>query len=294
MTFVKRHDINEFISDNELNSRIYDILLYLQDSCKNGRIPLKRKPLEIFNQAYCLCEILAAEKYPENCIHALWNKTSEQFLDYETNIIFSCVCVILSFSETNNNNIPHCVQRIKNIVNSSYFSEFENVLNEDLSLTPELPKNFKQLKEQADLISNTSEKLLFYRKTLTQIKQSKNKKNIVQQIEDEIHLIESTQLIENTKQNDIPISTEKEIPTKVRTVVIMEMLKKMNCGKDVNDLSSICRLVALLTGRSYDKIYNEAQKGISFTNYHNEDIKKVNEVLTSLNTNILIKKDKEY
>ena len=79
MTFVKRHDINEFISDNELNSRIYDILLYLQDSCKNGRIPLKRKPLEIFNQAYCLCEILAAEKYPENCIHALWDKTSEQF-----------------------------------------------------------------------------------------------------------------------------------------------------------------------------------------------------------------------
>lgn len=68
----------------------------------------------------------------------------------------------------------------------------------------------------------------------------------------------------------------------------------MNCGKDVNDLSSICRLVALLTSRSYDKIYNEAQKGISFTNYHNEDIKKVNDVLTSLNTNILIKKDKEY
>ena len=75
MTFIKRHDINEFISNNELNSRIYDILLYLQDSCKNGRIPLKRKPVEILNQAYYLCDILQSEKYPENSIHSLWNKT---------------------------------------------------------------------------------------------------------------------------------------------------------------------------------------------------------------------------
>lgn len=294
MTFIKRHDINEFISNNELNSRIYDILLYLQDSCKNGRIPLKRKPVEILNQAYYLCDILQSEKYPENSIHSLWNKTSEQFLDYEINIIFSCVCVILSFTETDNDNIPHCVQRIKNIVSDNYFSEFENILNEDLELIPELPKNFKQLKEQANLMSTPNEKLLFYRKTLTEIKQSKNKKNIIQQIEDEIHFIESTQLIGNAQQSDMPIATEKEIPTKVRIVVIMEMLKKIGCGKDVNDLSSICRLVALLTGKSYDNIYNETQKGITFTNYHNEYIEKINHVLSSLHTDILIKKDKEY
>ncbi len=294
MTFVKRHDINEFIADNELNSRIYDVLLLLQDNSKNGRIRLKRKPLEIFNQAYYLCDILLSDEHPENSVHALWNKTSEQYVDFEINIIFSCVCVILSFSDTDNKNISHCIHRIKNIVNNIYFMEFEHILNEDLSLTHSLPKSFKMLKEQADSILNPTDKLVFYKKTLTRIKQSKNKNDIVRQIEDEINYIESTQSIKNVQSKDIPITTEKDIPTKIKIVVIMEMLKKMNCGKDVNDLSAICRLVTLLTGKSYDNIYNEAQKGITFTNYHNEYIEKANQILSSLNTNISIKKDKEY
>lgn len=49
---------------------------------------------------------------------------------------------------------------------------------------------------------------------------------------------------------------------KVRTVVILEILKQIQLGTAHNDLTKICKLVAFLTGNSYNSIYNEAQKGI--------------------------------
>lgn len=294
MAFKRLYDIDEFIADNVLNSRIYKVLLYLQDSNNNDRIPLRRKPIEIFNQAYFICDKLESEKHPENVVQTLVQKTSETFLDYETSVIFSCVYVILSFSDTENPNITYCLHRIKNLVQENYFSEFLPIMEEDLFMVKSLPKDFQNLKEQANSISDLNERILFYNDVLTRFKQSKSKGNIIQQITDEINLIKEMQNLSNTSSNTDSESTNPEFTTKVRSVVIMELLKKMDCGKSVNDLSAICRLIAFLTNRSYEKIYNEAQKGITLTNYHNEEITKANEILSALNTNISIRKNKQY
>ncbi len=175
MAFIKLYDIDEYIADNALNSRIYTVLLDLQDNNKNNRIPLKRKPIEIFNQAYYICDKLISEKHPENEIQSLWNKTLETFLEFETSIVFSCVYVILSFTETKNPNISYCLPRIKNFVSENYFMEFSPILSEDVHLISSLPKDFQQLKQQADIINDPNEKILFYSDILTRFKQSRNK-----------------------------------------------------------------------------------------------------------------------
>lgn len=95
-------------------------------------------------------------------------------------------------------------------------------------------------------------------------------------------------------QNDESSEETKEASSKVQSAVILELLKKMNCGKAVNDLSAICRLIAFLTGKSYSKIYNEVQKGISLSSYHSKEIEQANKILSDLNTNISINKDKQY
>lgn len=81
---------------------------------------------------------------------------------------------------------------------------------------------------------------------------------------------------------------------KIRTVVIYELLNKLKRGKSFNDLSKICNLVAYLTGGSPRKIYNEAQKGIQFTDYHKKELSEVNQILADLSLDIELKKDKEY
>lgn len=81
---------------------------------------------------------------------------------------------------------------------------------------------------------------------------------------------------------------------KIRTAVIYELLNKLGKGKSFNDLSKICNLVAYLTGGSPKKIYNEAQKGIQFTDYHKKELSEVNKILSDLSLGIELKKDKEY
>lgn len=85
-----------------------------------------------------------------------------------------------------------------------------------------------------------------------------------------------------------------EASIKVQSAVILEILKALNCGKSTNDLTTICRLIAFLTGKSNSKIYNEAQKGIRFTKYHSKEIEQANKILSDLNINISINKDKQY
>lgn len=65
---------------------------------------------------------------------------------------------------------------------------------------------------------------------------------------------------------------------KVRSVVILEMLKQMQLGTAHNDLTKICKLIAFLTGNSYNSIYNEVQKGVCFSNFHTKQIDEVNKI----------------
>lgn len=52
----------------------------MQENDKDN-IPLRRNPIEIFNHAYYMCEILEKEKHPETKVQSLISKTQELFLD---------------------------------------------------------------------------------------------------------------------------------------------------------------------------------------------------------------------
>jgi len=81
---------------------------------------------------------------------------------------------------------------------------------------------------------------------------------------------------------------------KLRSVIILELLKKMQLGAAHNDLTKICKLIAFLTGNSYNSIYNEMQKGVYFSKYHGKQIDEANKILEELNTSIAIDKNKQY
>ena len=81
---------------------------------------------------------------------------------------------------------------------------------------------------------------------------------------------------------------------KVRSVVILEILKQMQLGMAHNDLTKICKLIAFLTGNSYNNIYNEVQKGIYFSDFHSKQINEANRILEELNASISIDKNKQY
>jgi hypothetical protein len=68
----------------------------------------------------------------------------------------------------------------------------------------------------------------------------------------------------------------------------------MGKGKANNDLSAICRFVSFLTGLSEKRLYNEAQKGIILSDYHNKEIEQANKILSTINISFTIHKDKEY
>ena len=101
-------------------------------------------------------------------------------------------------------------------------------------------------------------------------------------------------LLELTEQG----ATEKEstdtASVKVRSVIILEMLKQMQLGAAHNDLTKICKLIAFVTGNSYNSIYNEMQKGVYFSNFHGKQIDEANKIFKELNASISIDKNKQY
>jgi len=95
-----------------------------------------------------------------------------------------------------------------------------------------------------------------------------------------------------------PETPEKDYPNvvsiKVRSVTILELLQKLQLGTAHNDLTKICKLIAFLTGNSYNSIYNEVQKGIYFSKFHSKQIDEANKILEELNALISIDINKQY
>lgn len=104
--------------------------------------------------------------------------------------------------------------------------------------------------------------------------------------------------IQILKQPPEPEPPEKDnsivASIKVRSVVILEFLKQMQLGTAHNDLTKICKLIAFLTGNSYNSIYNEIQKGICFSKFHDKQIDEANKILKELNASISIDKNRQY
>jgi hypothetical protein len=281
--FTPKTNIDDYIDNNELNSRIYDVLLRLNE-CKTCQ--KQRKPLEIFNQAYAICDELQHERHPEETVSQIWERLRNSgFLLCETNIILSCVFVLLLFSGKENKNVKFCLTCLKYRIDAGYFQEFEPLIREELTGITAQTTDFELIKAEADKIKNLNQRELFYIEYLTQYKQSHIKGNISQQISDEIDLIRFTKELTGIG-NDNP----NALSNKVRSVVILELLKKLGIDTAHCDFSKICRLVALIMGTKYNTTYREMQKGIHFTEYHDREIDEANKILEDLNISISISK----
>ena len=290
-----KYDLDDFIENDELNTQIYGVLLAMQDGAPN-RIKLKRDIIHMFNKMYEMCHIIRQDKHPEMYFQNYWDKARAEHTSYETSIIFSGVYLILSLRPGTSINLSICLNRIKAKIDPAYLEPFEPILNSGKAYADgkALPPDFAFLKFEADKIEDLSKRELFYQEYQTRYKQAQNQGDILKQIEDEIKLIERTKALAVQENIEIPTESEKGASSKVRAVVIMEMLKQMGKGKSANDLSAICRLVSFLTNQSEKKLYNEAQKGILLSSYHDAEISQVNEILKSLNISISIEKNKDY
>ena len=290
-----KYDLDDFIENDELNTQIYGVLLALQDGAPN-RIKLKRDIIHMFNKMYEMCHIIRQDKHPEMYFQNYWDKARAEHTSYETSIIFSGVYLILSLRPGTSINLSICLNRIKAKIDPAYLEPFEPILNSGKAYADgkALPPDFAFLKFEADKIEDLSKRELFYQEYQTRYKQAQNQGDILKQIEDEIKLIERTKALTDQENVEIPTESEKGASSKVRAVVIMEMLKQMGKGKSANDLSAICRLVSFLTNQSEKKLYNEAQKGILLSSYHDAEISQANEILKSLNISISIEKNKDY
>jgi hypothetical protein len=282
--FTPKTTIDEYIDNSELNSRIYDVLLRLNE-CKICQ--KQRKPLDIFHQAYAICDELQHEKHPEETVSMIWDRLRSEngFLLCETNIIFSCVYVILFFSGKENRNIKYCLTCIKCRIDAGYFREFEPLIREELTGITAQTTDFETIKVEADKIKNLNQRELFYMEYLTQYKQSHTKGDISQQISDEIALIRLTKELTGIENDN-----SHALSNKVRAVATMELLKTIGIDTAHYDLSKICRLVVLITGTGYTSMYSDLRKGIQLTEYHNSEIDEVNKIFSDLNLSISIDK----
>lgn len=290
-----KYDLDDFIENDELNTQIYGVLLAMQDGAPN-RIKLKRDIIHMFNKMYEMCHIIRQDKHPEMYFQNYWDKARAEHTSYETSIIFSGVYLILSLRPGTSINLSICLNRIKAKIDPAYLEPFEPILNSGKAYADgkALPPDFAFLKFEADKIEDLSKRELFYQEYQTRYKQAQNQGDILRQIEDEIKLIERTKALTVQDNNEIPFENDKGVSGKVRAVVIMEILKQMGKGKSANDLSTICRLISFLTNQSEKKLYNDAQKGILLTSYHDAEIIQANEILKLLNISISIEKNKEY
>jgi cell division protein FtsL len=278
-------NINNYTDGNELNARIYQVLLNFQNSkahCKN-----KLNPLRIFNEAYAICEQLKQEQHPEQTIQKIWERLrkQEKILLCEANIIFSCVYVISLFSKSQNPNMQFFLTCCKQRIDENYLQEFDHLIREELTQITPITDDFEALKKEANKIHDLNERELFYAGYLAHYKQVQHKGNIAQQISDEIELIQRTKELSILEQ-DSPDTAKM----KVKAFALFEFLKANGISTANHDLTKICKFIAFMLGNSYHNIYKELQKGITFKKCHHQQIDEINKIFAELNIYISIEK----
>ena len=281
--------LNTYIKSTELNARIYQVLLNFQNCKAHCGNKLKTPPLEIFNQAYQICAKLEKEQYPEQVVSTIWNKLRDKFPLCETNIILSCVYVILLFSKKQTQNMQFFLTCCKQQIDECYLHEFQHLITEELIHITAITDDIEELKKVADQITDLNEQELFYIGYLAHYKQARHKGNIVEQIQDQIEFIKRKKELTTIEKD-----TTDSASMKVKSVVILELLKALQLGPAHNDLSKISRLISYLTDFSYNSVYQALKTGISLSDFHNDEIQKANTILKNLKSTISINIGKQY
>jgi hypothetical protein len=215
------------------------------------------------------------------------NTTIAKIINHELNAFMSQT--LMSLSDLQN--------IIRHKTELACFQELDN----ELPLTSADPQDFQSLKKQADKIADLHERELFLFEQAIRHRQDRIHGDLAQQLLYEIDLVRAKRDLTKTvgagsaspTGSTCPQSnTEENVASlKVRSMVILELLKKQKIGTAYNDLTKICRLIAFLTGNSYKSIYAELQKGVRFTKYHLGHIAEANRILGELGAGIVIERD---
>ena len=156
--------------------------------------------------------------------------------------------------------------------------------------------NFTELMCEADGIADLNTRELLLWKTLASYEQTVlYADDFPMQVKSAIYYLQ--------KERELPASLlapddEKESTVrnlKFSTCLILELLTLLGKGRGVNDLTSMSKLVSLVTGFSYHSILNNAQQGIYLTErQHGAAIQEVNGVLMRLGVPVRVEVGVRY
>jgi len=290
--------ISNYTDNNELNSRIYQILQSFQNCQAHCHEKVKRKSNEISNRVQEICEELQAEKHHKQTVLKIWgNLRKEKFLPCETNVIFSCVYITLLFSEKENASVKFFLNDIKQRLDNDYFVVFEPIITGHLTHIITTNNNFDFLKKVADKISNLNERKLLYIKCIAYYKEKQHDGNILLQMTDEVDSINQEIELSPIEKSECDIAETNNIAiacTKVRAIALSEFLKEMGIDRGLHDLTKICKFIAFVTGNSNRRIYDDFQKGVVLSEFHSKPIREINKIFDDLKISISIKMNELY
>lgn len=136
LLFKDRTDIDEFLSEPGLNTRLYDVILTVREPDKLRR-SLKASPLQIMNEAYGQALRVITDKHPEDdYFHNYFLNAKKYFTrSYEAELVFCVVYALLRLSmldQPNINRFTHVIER-KMADRKSYFPIFRSFVEEVMS-----------------------------------------------------------------------------------------------------------------------------------------------------------------
>lgn len=136
LLFKDRNDIDEFLSEPGLNTKLYDVILTVREP-DQLRYTLKVSPLQIMNEAYGQALRVITDKHPEDDYYRNYFLNAKKYFrrSYEAELVFCVVYALLRLSmidQPNVNRFLHVIER-KMADRKSYFPIFQSFVEEVMS-----------------------------------------------------------------------------------------------------------------------------------------------------------------
>jgi len=100
--------------------------------------------------------------------------------------------------------------------------------------------------------------------------------------------------IEDEVDDEIKYDPKIRIDYKVRTALLILLLKKINITRNEKDVTKICRLISMLTGQSFNSLYQDLIAGIQLMDKNKKSITEMNSILNDLDIDFKLMKGEEY
>ncbi|MFZ4799520.1 MAG: hypothetical protein ACOYMA_18630 [Bacteroidia bacterium] len=100
--------------------------------------------------------------------------------------------------------------------------------------------------------------------------------------------------IEDEVDDEIKYAPKIRIDYNVRTALLILILKKINITRNEKDVTKICRLISMLTGQSYNSLYQDLIAGIQLLDKNKKSITEMNSILNDLDIDFKLIKGEEY